>query len=204
MKTSVFSKEVKHSIDTINKAYEGSPNMARDVITTTLPCVSREDYEKMHDILEKVKKENCENEICKTTIDNVRTSMGVLREEHERSPAQVEATKQLLGTGSTQIRSEGCIIMSVHDITYGEELNNLFKNMNYLNMEEQKKVDQQSFEITHPLLQDISFAPMMFETASSNDFSIVVIPKEFISLSLEQISDSFYKAYDYLFANHNH
>ena len=90
------SKEVKHSFDTINKAYEGSPKMALDVITTTLPMYSKEDFNKMHEILEKVKEEDCKDDLCKSTIENVRKSMYILREEHERNPSQLENTIQYL------------------------------------------------------------------------------------------------------------
>lgn len=203
MKNSELSKEIDHSIKTIKKAYERSPDTATNVITSTLPSTSRDDYNSMHQILERSKEEDCRDEICKTTIANVLKSMSILREEHERNPSQVEATKQLLEKKHGKIHSEECTIMSVHDVTYGEELSIIFKNMNRLSMEEQKKFDQEYSKITYPLLQDISFAPIMFETASVNDLSIMVIPKEFISLSLDQISDIFHKAYDYLFCDHS-
>ena len=99
-----------------------------------------------------------------------------------------------------------CTIMSVHDITYGQELSNIFKNMNPLNMDEQKKFDQQAFEISHPLLQGISFAPMMFETASSNDLSIIVIPKEIVDFGYEQFTyviGKLHELYDQYFGHSN-
>ena len=90
--------------------------------------------------------------------------------------------------------------------TYGEELNNLFKNMNPLNMYEQEKFDQMSFESSHPLLKGISFAPMMFEKASSNDLSIIVIPKEIVDFGYEQFTNTIgklHELYDQYFGHSN-
>lgn len=103
MENNKLSEEVIHSIKTINKAYERSPKMAEYVINLTLPSGSVDDYNKMHKILEKSQKENCKVPICYTTIDNIRRSMNVLREEYEKNPGQVEATSQLFkGKGKSR------------------------------------------------------------------------------------------------------
>ncbi len=88
--------EVKHSLDTIKVAYANSPELAADVIVSTLPKFSEEDYEKMHKILENLRNEQCEDDMCKSTVDNMRKSMKILREEHQRNTEQVEFTEKLL------------------------------------------------------------------------------------------------------------
>lgn len=88
-----------------------------------------------------------------------------------------------------------CIICSVHEVTYEQELNIIFKNQLPFGLEEEKKLNQ----MTHELFSSsefMSFAPVAF-SFSSSDLSIVVIPKELAEFSLEQIKGFIGMIYSY-------
>jgi len=111
---------------------------------------------------------------------------------------QVDNTlNQIASSGKKAAPKKSFFSWNVQEITYDQDLTEIFKKLPALNMDEQKKFDQMSFA-TDSILKGFSFHPMMFETASSsNDLSIVIIPKEIVEFGYEQFTNLMGKLYDF-------
>ena len=76
-----------------------------------------------------------------------------------------------------------CTIMSLH----GEELNNIFKNLGPINMDQQKKLDQQYYQTLNndPIMDLFDFSPSSFETNPKDTITPEDLnPNDFSSLLL--------------------
>lgn len=90
------------------------------------------------------------------------------------------------------------IVLSVNNINYNFDFNDI-----YSNMEQKKKIDQEIYNNINKynddyLLDGISFAPVMYNSLSS-DLSIMVLPKEIAELTYEQISNFFGKLSEFYY-----
>lgn len=96
---------------------------------------------------------------------------------------------------------EKCTIMTAHfGESYEQSLAKIFANMQPLNMDQEKELNRMSLEV-HPLLRDISFHPMVLETSSSNDISIIVVPKEILEMGYEQFTNLLGNIYNFCFGS---
>jgi hypothetical protein len=97
-------------------------------------------------------------------------------------------------------KKKDCTIMSVHKITYGDELKKLFENMTTLNIDEKKDLDQQIYKTFNhnPIIDLFDFSPSSFdvnqkynetisEDITNNDFSSMLLGA-FLSLTSIEIS----------------
>lgn len=79
--------------------------------------------------------------------------------------------EKIAKAGSKKKGGDKCTIMSVHEITYGEELNKIFKNMNPLSMYQQKMSDQESYQNVNndSIINSFDFSPSSFESSSKDN-----------------------------------
>ena len=98
--------------------------------------------------------------------DTIKASKAYNKKQDEIEQGPPNSKKETKGSGK-------CTIMSVHEITYGEELQKLFQNMSQINMDEQKKINQATKDFYNPIIDYIfGFSPSSFYS-SSKDIDIL-------------------------------
>ena len=94
-------------------------------------------------------------------------------------------------------------LWNVQEIKYDNDLNDIFKNLPALNMDQQKEVNKMAMNIDS-LLKPTSFSLGLFEVAAvSDNLPLTLIPNEFLSYSYEQISHILGKMQNYFYGDNS-
>lgn len=93
-----------------------------------------------------------------------------------------------------------CIVMRAEDTTSEQNTKAIFSNIPPLNMDQEKEINKMMLDV-NPFIEEFSFAPIMFESLSSDSLSTIVVPKEIAEMTYEQFSNIFSGLYEYCFGS---
>ena len=82
------------------------------------------------------------------------------------------------------------LTLNLQEITYDQDLTDIFNKLPTLNMDEQKKINQMVFNAENSLLKGLSFAPIAFESVSESSIPLKEAIENFLGIISEFLHSS--------------